>query len=115
VFQPRWTSLFWVWAPVNLLLTCLTEEAFFRGFIQRELRVALGNRQSAPVIAVITSAALFGVAHIAGGWRYVLLSTVAGLGYALIYERTQRVEFSIAAHFVLNATHFLLFTYPQLA
>ena len=33
-FDPRWTPLFGVWAPLNLLLTCVAEEAFFRGFLQ---------------------------------------------------------------------------------
>jgi hypothetical protein len=54
-FAPKWTALFWLWAVVNLFFTCLSEEAFFRGFVQAELagpdRVALpqpagGERQS---------------------------------------------------------------------
>ena len=43
-FDPRWTPLFWVWAPINLLLTCVSEEALFRGFLQREIGVALDGR-----------------------------------------------------------------------
>lgn len=111
-FEPHWTPFFWTWALVNLLLTCMSEEAIFRGFIQRELRSALGGRPGAASMAVAASAILFGVAHAAGGWRYVLLATVAGAGYALVYERTRRIEMSMLAHFLLNATHFLLFTYP---
>jgi uncharacterized protein len=109
-FDPKWTHLFWLWAPVNLFFTCLTEEAFFRGFIQRELAA----RVSAAWIPVGSSAILFGLAHFAGGWTYVLLATVAGAGYALIYHFTRRIEMAILAHFALNATHFLLFTYPHL-
>jgi membrane protease YdiL (CAAX protease family) len=111
-FDPKWPPLFWIWAPVNLFFTCVTEEAFFRGFIQRELASALPKF---PWLAVGVSAVLFGLAHFAGGWMYVLLATVAGAGYALIFHRTQRVEMSILAHFALNATHFLLFTYPHSA
>lgn len=114
-FQPRWTAFFWVWAVINLLLTCLSEEAFFRGFIQNELNHALGSRRYASAIAVGTSAVLFGLAHFAGGWRYILLATIAGAGYAIVFQRTQRVEMAILAHFALNATHFLLFTYPYAA
>src|SRR4051812_3200513 len=29
-FDPKWTLLFLIWAPVNLFFTCLSEEAFFR-------------------------------------------------------------------------------------
>jgi membrane protease YdiL (CAAX protease family) len=113
-FEPRWTSLFYLWAPLNLFTTCVSEEAFFRGFVQNELRNAL-PRQQAGTIAVAASGALFGLAHAAGGWRYALLAGVAGIGYALAYERTARLEMSILTHFTLNAAHFLLFTYPALA
>jgi uncharacterized protein len=43
----------------------------------------------------------------------VLLAAAAGLGYAIAYQRTGRIEASMTAHFTLNATHFLLFTYPR--
>ena len=87
-FDPHWTPLFWVWAPINLLLTCVSEEALFRGFLQRELGVALEGRAYAAATAVAVSALAFGLAHAGGGWRYVLLATLAGTGYALAYQRT---------------------------
>ena len=111
--EPHWTPLFWVWAPINLLLTCVSEEALFRGFLQRELGAALEGRSS--VAAVAISALAFGLAHAGGGWRYVLVATLAGTGYAVVYQRTGRVEASILTHFAVNATHFLFFTYPALA
>jgi len=111
-FDPHWTPAFWVWAPINLLLTCVSEEAFFRGFLQREAERLLDGRPRAATMAVAASALLFGLAHVAGGGRYVLLATLAGTGYALVYQRTGRIETSILTHFGVNATHFLLFTYP---
>jgi membrane protease YdiL (CAAX protease family) len=114
-FEPKWTSLFWLWAAVNLLSTCLSEEAFFRGFVQRELQSALRFVRHGHVIALLISATLFGMAHFAGGWRYVLLATLAGAGYGYVYQRTQRIEWAMLTHFALNTTHFLLFTYPRLA
>lgn len=112
-FEPGWHALFWIWAPANLFLTCLSEEAFFRGFLQRELRDSLGSRRCAAPVAIAVSAVAFGLAHFAGGASYVLLATVAGVGYALAYARTGRIEAAIATHFAVNATHFLLFTYPR--
>jgi membrane protease YdiL (CAAX protease family) len=114
-FDPRWTPVFAIWAPINLLTTCVSEEAFFRAFLQREIAIALDGRPGGAAIAVAASALLFGLAHAAGGWRYVLLATLAGAGYAIAFQRTQRVEASILTHFAVNATHFLLFTYPALA
>ena len=114
-FEPRWTPVFWVWAPVNLLLTCVSEEAFFRGFLQREIARDLEGRPYGAALAVAICAVLFGVAHVAGGWRYVLLATLAGTGYGVAYQRSGRIEMAILTHFAVNATHFLLFTYPALA
>jgi uncharacterized protein len=112
-FDPKWTPLFFAWAAANLFFTCLSEEAFFRGFVQAEL-ARLGGRDWT-IVAIATSAVLFGLAHFGGGSTYVIAATIAGLGYALAYHRTQRIEAAMAVHFGLNAVHFLLFTYPRLA
>jgi membrane protease YdiL (CAAX protease family) len=114
-FAPKWTSLFLLFAPVNLFFTCLSEEAFFRGFIQHELSRIGSRRAFAAGIALTIGALLFGLAHFGGGWTYVLAAAVAGLGYGWAFMRTQRIEAAMAVHFGVNATHFLLFAYPQLA
>lgn len=108
--DPKAGDLFLLWAPANLLFTCMSEEAFFRGFIQRRLATV-----AAPWIALSVTAVLFGFAHIGGGLTYVVLSTVAGFGYGYVYQRTQSVEMAILTHFAVNATHILFFTYPALA
>ena len=114
-FDPKWTPLFVTWAVVNLFFTCLSEEAFFRGFLQREIARMGGDRRRVAIIAIVVSSAVFGLAHFGGGWKYALAAAVAGAGYGIAYHRTQRVEGSMAVHFGLNAAHFLLFTYPALA
>jgi uncharacterized protein len=113
-FEPKWTSLFLIWAVVNLFFTCLSEEAFFRGFVQHELARIGSNAKLAAAVAIVVSAVLFGLAHFGGGWTYVAAGIIAGLGYAIAYQRTQRIEAAMAVHFTLNATHFLLFTYPSM-
>lgn len=112
-FEPRWPMALAVWAPLNLLTTCVSEEAFFRGLLQCELRRVLGERH-AGAVAITVSAAAFGLAHAAGGWQYVVLSTLAGFGYAVAFHRTGRLEMAILTHFTLNLVHFLAFTYPAL-
>jgi len=114
-FDPKWTTLFLWWAPVNLLFTCLSEEAFFRGFVQHELAAGIKRKHLAGVVSITLSAVLFGLSHFGGGWQYVLAGTLAGFGYAWAYHRTQRIEAAMAVHFGVNAVHFLLFTYPRLA
>lgn len=114
-WDPKWTSQFWLWAAINLLSTCMSEEAFFRAFLQTEIERLTAKRPGGAIIAITCSAALFGLAHIAGGWRYVALACVAGAGYGTVFYRTRSIEAAILAHFTLNAVHFLLFTYPAVA
>lgn len=104
-----------LWLAVNLLFVCTAEEALFRGFVQGGLRRAWAGVRGGRWLALAVGAGAFGLAHAAGGWKYVALATVAGAGYGWVYERTQRVEASVLTHWALNALHFFLFTYPALA
>ncbi|HEY0945310.1 MAG TPA: CPBP family intramembrane glutamic endopeptidase [Opitutaceae bacterium] len=112
--DPKFPAVTWLWLAVNLLFTCVAEEALFRGFIQAQLRRAWKPARWGRPLALVVAAVLFGLAHFAGGAVYVALATVAGLGYGWAYERTQRIEASILTHFALNSAHFLGFTYPAL-
>ena len=112
-WDPKWPGILAVWVPANLFLTCVAEETFFRGLVQRQLGGAFRGRVPAPALAaVLVAAVAFGVAHVAGGATYVLLATLAGVGYGAAYHVTGRVEASILVHFTLNLVHLVLFTYP---
>ena len=99
---------------VNLLFTCVAEEAFFRGFLQEQLTRAMSRWRFGAYLAMCIGVLLFGIAHVRGGPTLVLLATIAGGFYAAAYVKTKRVEASILTHFALNAVHFLAFTYPGL-
>ena len=113
---------------VNLLFTCVAEEVFFRGLIQERLArwverltatAKLGSRlqRSSALrwLPVAVSTVLFALAHFAGGPPLVLLAGLAGLGYAVAYMQTRRIEVAIATHISVNVFHFLGFTYPYVA
>jgi len=116
--DPKWFASWFHYAPLflltNLFTTCLAEEAFFRALVQGQLTGALAKRPDGPRIALGVAAVLFGVAHAHGGAPLIVLATFAGVGYGLAYQRSGRIEAAIATHFALNATHFLMFTYPAL-
>jgi membrane protease YdiL (CAAX protease family) len=83
--------------------------------IQRRLQGGSSiSRETTPrqLAGLLTAGVLFGMAHYAGGVRAIVLATIAGIGYGWIYWRTNRIEASILAHFLLNTMHILLFTYP---
>jgi len=112
-FDPKLPTFAPTFLAVNLLFTCVAEEAFFRGLLQERLARALASRWQWLAIAV--SSVLFGLAHFAGGMLHVALATIAGLGYALVYGATRRIESAVLTHFAVNAIHFFGFTYPHLA
>ena len=111
VWGPKWPVFLLMWVPANLLVTCLAEEAFFRGLLQRHLAEALSTHvPSAGLVALFVTAAAFGIAHIGGGVAYAALATLAALGYGAAYHVTERVEASILVHFALNLGYLVLFT-----
>jgi membrane protease YdiL (CAAX protease family) len=114
-FDPKLVAYTPLFLLCNLLFTCVTEEAFFRGFMQHQLSLGLRNLKYGRYVAMLVAAVLFGVAHVKGGPMLIGFATLAGLGYGYAYLRSQRIEASILTHFTLNAVHFIAFTYPQLS
>ncbi|NHZ79372.1 CPBP family intramembrane metalloprotease [Massilia sp. CCM 8695] len=108
-------SAYTLWfIAINLLFTCVTEEAFFRGFIQEQLTRAMRRWKAGPTIALCVAALLFGLAHARGGALLAGLAALAGLGYGYAYLRSKRIETAILTHLALNSIHFIAFTYPRL-
>jgi membrane protease YdiL (CAAX protease family) len=105
-----YTPIFFI---CNLLFTCIIEEAFFRGFIQAQLTVAMQRWRAGQYIALVVAAILFGIAHAKGGPMLVGLAALAGIGYGYAFLRSKRIEAAILTHFALNALHFVAFTYPR--
>ncbi|MHA7000109.1 CPBP family intramembrane glutamic endopeptidase [Aeromonas schubertii] len=101
---PDWWLLF---AINNLLLTCVVEEALFRGYLQQ----GLVRRFSLP-IGLPLAALLFGADHLAGGPLMMIFAALAGLCYGLAFHWSQRLWVAVLFHFALNITHLALFTYP---
>jgi len=111
-FDPKFPEGAWVFMATNLLVTCVAEEAFFRGLIQERLTRLVEHRAHLHWMPVLISTTLFAMAHWGSGAMYLALVALAGLGYSLAYAVARRIEAAIATHFALNAVHFLLFTYP---
>ncbi|HEX7028576.1 MAG TPA: CPBP family intramembrane glutamic endopeptidase [Gammaproteobacteria bacterium] len=105
------TILVWAWG--NLFFTCVAEEMLFRGVVQRYLSVLNPSRTYRLFIVALVGV-LFGLAHSGGGPVYVVLASVAGIGYGYVYYRSGRIETAILTHFLLNAAHVVFFTYPML-
>jgi membrane protease YdiL (CAAX protease family) len=114
-WDPKLPSWWPVWTWSMLFLTALPEEAIFRGLAQTAIWRRLGATRSATIIAIVAAGTLFGAAHAAGGYGYVVLATAAGIGYGWIYAASGSIGAAILAHAALNTVHFLLFSYPALS
>lgn len=107
LWQPALTPWFWTFAVINLVNTCVAEELLFRGLLQRQLAIRFGW-----ITALVIASGAFGLAHLAGGWKFVAVASVAGLVYGLAYLWTGRLVWAVLVHWLLNLSHLLLFTYP---
>ncbi|OCZ72769.1 CAAX protease [Achromobacter xylosoxidans] len=113
-WAPKWPDSGWLWLVNNALLVTLAEEALFRGYVQERLTRAWRGRPWGATAALLVAALLFGLAHYAGGWQWMLLAGIAGVGYGMAY-RHGGLAAAVLAHVGLNAAHYGLFTYPMRA
>ncbi|MEN9917096.1 MAG: hypothetical protein RLY40_1028 [Pseudomonadota bacterium] len=113
-FDPKMSHYLLIWSITNLLFVCVAEEAFFRGFLQKNLSLLLRKMAFGNYLSILGVSLVFGLLHYAGGLNYILFATVSGVGYGWIYDRTKSIESAIIAHFGLNLIHFIFFTYPML-
>ncbi|MBV8464582.1 MAG: CPBP family intramembrane metalloprotease [Burkholderiales bacterium] len=111
-WAPKWPPMAWLWLLNNLLLVTISEEAMFRAYVQGGLGRLLQKMRGGDCLALLAASALFGLAHFGGGWPWMLMGSVAGIGYGLAY-RYGGLWAAVLAHVGLNLAHFALFTYPM--
>ncbi|RMQ41591.1 CAAX amino terminal protease protein [Pseudomonas cichorii] len=109
----KWPEHGILWLLNNLLLVSLTEELFFRVYLQGALQQIFNRLWFGGALAIGIAAMLFGLAHVGSGWEWVLLASLAGTGYGIAY-RFGGLQAALITHFGLNLVHFGLFTYPML-
>ncbi|SMF19945.1 hypothetical protein SAMN02745866_01233 [Alteromonadaceae bacterium Bs31] len=105
-----------VFAVVNLLITCVSEEVFMRLLFQLQISRVLGRRISSSAlrqsIAAVVTALLFTLTHAIGDGRVFAVYLLAGLAYGFIFALSGRLLMAIALHFLVNIIHFSFLTYP---
>lgn len=109
----KWPEHGTLWLLNNLLLVSLTEELFFRAYLQGALQQIFNKTWRGSTLAIVIAAILFGLSHLGSGWQWILLASLAGVGYGIAY-RFGGLQAAVVSHFGLNLVHFGLFTYPML-
>jgi len=101
---------------VNLLVTCLAEETFMRLLLQAQIQkfIAGSIKQKfwQELIPLSITTFIFVLTHFVHGFNFILVFTVAGLCYGLVYSLTKNLWACIAVHFAVNIIHFSFLTYP---
>jgi len=78
----------------------IAEEIFFRGFLFDKI----SSYTKAP-LAILITAALFGIAHLSYGMMYTaLMAGIIGAVFGVVVWRTKNLYAGIAAHIFLNVT-----------
>lgn len=99
-FAPTWDL---IWIFLYCALTAVTEECVFRGAIYRITEQSLGT-----AAAMVTSAILFGGAHIlnpnASLWTSVAIAIEAGILFGAVYARSGNLWLPIGIHWAWNFT-----------
>lgn len=101
---------------INLLVTCVSEEAFMRLVFQAQLERFIANFTNKTAIyqgiSLFTTTLLFVATHAVASIELLIVFTLAGFLYGLVYTLTKNVFASIATHFTVNIVHFSFLTYP---
>jgi hypothetical protein len=96
---------------VILAGTALPEEILFRSLIQSFIQQRFG----ASWRTLLAASLIFGCAHLDNGpqplpnWRYMILATIAGVAYGVVFQRASTVLSSAALHAMVDWTKHFFF------
>ncbi|RZA09086.1 MAG: CPBP family intramembrane metalloprotease [Moraxellaceae bacterium] len=101
---------------VNLLVTCVAEEAFMRLLLQTQLQKFLSGKLASgfwlEAIPLFIATGIFVLTHFSASVNVLLVFALAGFCYGLVYSLTKNLWACVAVHFTVNIVHFSLLTYP---
>jgi membrane protease YdiL (CAAX protease family) len=97
----------------NLILTCIPEEGFYRGFVQKTLGDYFKNMKMGNLWALIVASLVFAMSHMywSPNLGVLVFALLAGLFYGGIYLLSGKIESAILCHFLFNLTHMTFFYY----
>lgn len=115
-FYPKELHYVLLFGLVNLLVTCVSEEAFMRLLLQSQLQGFLARRIKSVLwleaIPLLVATLIFILTHSVSNLNMIVAFGFAGFTYGLVYSLTKNVWACVTAHFVVNIVHFALLTYP---
>jgi membrane protease YdiL (CAAX protease family) len=115
-YDPKFPLTAGIWLAIQIFFVVIPEEAFYRGFLQKEIFENIKNKRFKGIIALFSTSLIFTIIHLFFTLNLytILIVFIASILYGAIYQITRRVESSILVHLSVNMIHYFFFTYPRL-
>jgi len=97
---------------INLGITVVAEEAFFRLIFQRYIENIKANSIYLKIIAAVVATLLFALVHTSSFGPAFLLFFIVGGIYSAVYALTGRLLLCMLLHGAVNILHFIFLEYP---
>jgi membrane protease YdiL (CAAX protease family) len=111
-WKPKLPDGLLYFVAINLMVTVLSEEAFFRLLVQYQVERFFRNKRVGIYVGIATATLLFALAHAEPAGAAFFLYLFAGFIYATVYAWTRSLLAGIATHFGVNLAHIILLEYP---
>lgn len=111
-WAPKLSEGILYFSAVNLLVTVMAEEAFFRLLIQDRINALFSNKRLGTGVGIAIVSLVFALSHTASIGPMFFLFLIAGVVYASVYSVTGRFSMALTAHFGVNVLHFIFLEYP---
>lgn len=111
-FIPKFSQFTIIFLVINLIVTCFSEETFYRLVVQHPSEKAFSGIMASRVFGVLVASAFFTLTHLSDQWHVLAVMFIAGIFYAITYALTRSLTSTIFAHFSVNALHFMFLPYP---
>jgi uncharacterized protein len=102
----------WLTYWALLFFFAITQEGFFRGFVQGKITQRLNNTPIGHVLGILIAAVLFTISQPVASELYTLIFLfLANILYGLIYAFSKRIESAILTHFLFLFFYMNFFTF----
>lgn len=115
VYSPKISLGMLSWFLLICFIEIIPEEAFFRGFMQKELSHI--PKRGMVIISILLTAIVYACSGIvlSTSMYFFLSRFIISILLSIIYHYTKQVETPVFSRIFMEGTHFFLFSYPLLA
>lgn len=111
-WMPKISEALPFFVAINLFVTVVSEEAFFRILLYDCIVRMFQNSHVGLLVGFTITTLLFALSHSAAFGPMFILFVIAGAVYGLVYAITKNFYAAVLVHFGVNISHFIFLEYP---